>query len=539
MKHIIQKLGMIVAMLLSSLSASAYDFKVDGIYYKIVSLDELTCAVTNHGDNYNGIYNGDITIPSEVTINGRTLSVISIEQEAFSYCDGLTSVVIPNSVTEIGTRAFRYCYGLTSVTISNSVTEIGAETFAGCTGLTSVTIPNSVTKIGQNAFSYCTGLTSVSIPNSVTEILFGAFYDCTGLTSVDIPNSVTYLDGFTNCTGLTSVTIPNSVTKIGGSAFSNCTGLTSVTIPNSVTYLDGFTNCTGLTSVTIPNSVTYIGWGAFSGCTGLTSVAIPNSVTKIDNEAFKGCTGLTSLEILASVTKLEHHEFCECNSLESLTLPPSLVEISTDNDNASFLNCNNIKKLIILGDENSSKLTFKGCYIYKTEFSKHEEAIPFSNLKLEELYLGRVVKTDSYARASSLEAIKKITFGKYLKVVGSGLYGLINEIPTTAEIYCENPTPPSGATYFTNTQYISNVVYVPRESLEAYKQAEGWKNFWDIRAYDPASGIKDVSVDDVRADVFKVYNLAGMLVKETADKTEAYDLPAGIYIINGRKVAIR
>ena len=143
------------------------------------------------------------------------------------------------------------------------------------------------------------------------------------------------------------------------------------------------------------------------------------------------------------------------------------------------------------------------------------------------------------------DTLKKINFGKKIEdIIGEtnrsyNLYNNISSIPTTAEIYCENPTPPSGAEYFTDQQYISNVVYVPWEALEAYKQAEGWKNFWDIRPYDPASGIKDVSADDVRADVYKIYNLSGMLVKETADKTEAYDLPAGIYIINGRKVAIR
>jgi len=491
MKRIIQKLGMVVASLLSFLSASAYDFEVDGIYYNIVSLDELTCEVTKGG--YDKKYVGDITIPSEVSYKNKTLSIISIGYGAFSECTGLTLITIPNSVTKIDCAAFM-----------------------GCTGLTSIIIPNSVTEIGSNAF-----------------------YGCTGLTSVDIPNSVTEIDGaFSNCTGLTSVVIPNSVTEIGNETFSNCTGLTSVTIPNSVTKIGSwaFYDCTSLTSVSIPNSVTKIGVYAFEGCTGLTSITIPNSVREIGKYAFSDCTGLTSLEILASVTKLEHREFSECNSLESLTLPPSLVEISTDNNNASFLNCNNIKKLTILGDENVSKLTFKGTYY------SHYNLIPFSNLKLEELYLGRVIRWSEGFSNLSLSELKKITFGKYLNAVGDGndVYYKLSSIPTTAEIYCENPTPPSiGGNGFSNQQYISNVVYVPKESLEAYKQAEGWKNFWDIRAYDPASGIKDVSADVVHADVFKVYNLAGMLVKETADKTEAYDLPAGIYIINGRKVAIR
>jgi len=185
--------------------------------------------------------------------------------------------------------------------------------------------------------------------------------------------------------------------------------------------------------------------------------------------------------------------------------------------------------LIILGDENASKLFLAAD---KGDF------YPFSKLELEELYLGREV-VDSHHGYLSLSTLKKITFGKYLKVVGTGVYYNINKIPTTAEIYCENITPPYISNKFTTQQYISNVVYVPQEALEAYKQADGWKNFWDIRAYNPESGVEDVSIENVSAEVFRVYNLAGILVKETADKADICNLPSGIYIINGRKVAIR
>lgn len=112
-------------------------------------------------------------------------------------CTSLTSVEIPDTVTEIGEHTFAFCHTLTSVTIPDSVTRIGKSAFGGCSNLTSVTIPNSVTEMGAYVFDLCTSLTSVSIPNSVTEIGEGAFFSCTSLTSVSIPKSVKEIDEWT------------------------------------------------------------------------------------------------------------------------------------------------------------------------------------------------------------------------------------------------------------------------------------------------------------------------------------------------------
>ena len=92
------------------------------------------------------------TIPSSVTTIGGG---------AFTNCSGLTSITIPNSVTSIGYAAFSGCTGLTSVTIPNSVTSIGDNTFSGCSGLTTVMIGNGVNKIYYDAFANCVKLTDV------------------------------------------------------------------------------------------------------------------------------------------------------------------------------------------------------------------------------------------------------------------------------------------------------------------------------------------------------------------------------------------
>ena len=185
------------------------------------------------------------------------------------------------------------------------MTSIGDFAFYGCSGLTSVIIPNSVTSIGNYAFSRCSGLTSVTIPNSVTSIGEYAFEYCSGLTSITIPNSVTSIgrSAFANCSGLTSVTIPNSVTSIGSSAFANCSGLTQVTLNSNDIVSKSYSSSSTIGSIfgsqvkeyILGDDVTSIGSYAFRGCSGLTSIEIPNSVTSIGRYAFQRCSGLTEV----------------------------------------------------------------------------------------------------------------------------------------------------------------------------------------------------------------------------------------------------
>ena len=203
MKPIIQKLVTLTAMLLSMLTASAYDFEYNGMYFNIISTADLTCEITYKDGNYN-TYAGNVTIPSEVEYKGRTLTVTRI-QDAFRDCINLTSVTIPNSVPVIS--GFSNCTSLTSVNIPNSATDIFSYAFEGCTSLTAVNIPNSVTIISAYAFSGCSSLTTVNIPNSVTNIGWSAFADCSNLTAVNIPNSVIWIGAgaFYNCSQLSQV----------------------------------------------------------------------------------------------------------------------------------------------------------------------------------------------------------------------------------------------------------------------------------------------------------------------------------------------
>lgn len=166
----------------------------------------------------------------------------SIDHQMWNLHDYPSEITVPDGVTDV---TFIDMDGLTSVTLPNGMTEIGTCAFEKCTNLTRVIVPTSVTKIGYRAFAYCSGLTSIPISSGVTEI--GG-------------------EAFSNCTGLTNMTFPDNVTKIGNAAFSYCTNLTSVTIPASVTKIDmsAFYSCTNLKSVVIANGNAEIGELAFS-----------------------------------------------------------------------------------------------------------------------------------------------------------------------------------------------------------------------------------------------------------------------------------
>jgi len=215
------------------------------------------------------------------------LPVTSIGATAFMGCKSITSIVIPDSVTNIngmafGGGAFCECESLRSVTLPNNLKNIGGCAFLGCNSLTAITIPDSVTNIGENAFMSCKLLTDIVIPNSIKRISENAFMLCESLTVVTISEGVTHIDdsAFMSCESLKYVAIPNSVTNIGNRVFSNCTSLTNIDIPDSVINIDesAFYYCTSLKGITIPDSVTSIGKDAFDYCESLTIYSPRGSV---------------------------------------------------------------------------------------------------------------------------------------------------------------------------------------------------------------------------------------------------------------------
>ena len=406
----------------------------------------------------------DLVIPSDTT---------EIKAYAFEYCSSLTSVTIPDSVTAIGYEAFYNCSSLTSVYISDlsawcrinfgSYDEnplyYAKNLYLNNELVTDLVIPSDVTEINNYAFNNCSSLTSVAIPDSVTTIGSGAFSGCRSLTSVTIPDSVTTIgDGaFIDCSSLTSITIPDSVTTIGVDAFDGCTGelVVNCNIPDAYYDYRSVFYGSKFTSVTIGDSVTTIGWHAFSGCSSLTSVTIGDSVTTIGDWAFYNCSNLTSVTIGDSVTTIGYMAFWECSRLTSVTIPDRVTTIGDD----AFYNCSSLTSATI-----GNGVTTIGNSAFNDCSSLTSVTIPDS------------VTTIGSGAFSYCYSLTSVTIGDSVTTIGNSAFYLCYSL---SSVYCKAVTPPAGGSEIFYLNASGRKIYVPTESVEAYKSAQGWNEYAD------------------------------------------------------------
>ena len=357
----------------------------DGPEWEYEILDDQSVTIQGYLGNEK-----EIVVPSE--IDGH--AVKSIASWAFSCCSSISSVTIPESVTEIGYGAFLECSGLQSIILPSGITSIGEDVFEGCNSLViygysdsyveSYTKENNIPFVpldkeqnygnvlcggtcGENStyLLYDSGTLVISGSGEITRSYFSRNQE---IKMVIVNEGISSIGDFTfyNCRNLTSINLPSGIKDIGVTTFSGCSSMTSIevdntneyyssvegvlynkditnlvicpegkdkiTIPDSVTSIGAyaFENCSSLTEITLSSGITIIGDLAFAYCTSLSSIIIPETVTKIGGGAFYGCTSLSSITIPTSVTEIDWDAFRGCTSLRSITIPTSVTNIEKD-----------------------------------------------------------------------------------------------------------------------------------------------------------------------------------------------------------------
>ena len=206
--------------------------------------------------------------------------VVSLSNDCFKGCTGLTSVTLPNTLEKINTDCFYDCVSLTGITLNEGLKYIYPYAFFNCSSITSITIPSTFAGIGYFAFSRCSSLRSfygnfassdnrLLLSNGFIKDLEGGispyeaenipantalFFAPAGLTSYNLPNGIisTYVGSFSLCKQLTAISFPNTLQTIRDSSFVGCSSLQEIVIPSGVTSLglDSFGNCYSLSSIT-------------------------------------------------------------------------------------------------------------------------------------------------------------------------------------------------------------------------------------------------------------------------------------------------
>ena len=475
MKHKPTFFAVIMIALAIPQSVRAYDFSAMNassnyrtLYYNITS--DSTVEVTDY-NFYNRTISGLLKIPASVTYNGSTYSVTGIYGNAFSLCENITSLIIPETMLYLGETstqgtAFQGCTNIVSIQVDtnnpvydsrnncNAIVKTGQNKLVfGCT---TTIIPNTVECIGYGAFSHCSNLTSITLPNSITKLEPHSFSYCNRLKSINLPNGVDTIGymAFMSCDSLEEVVMTNHLKYLGSSAFWKCHHLTNISLSDSITTIPYglFEECTSLSSIVIPSNVTTIGQGAFQLCYNLQSIAIPSTINIIDKYTFNGCNNLQNITIPATVIRIEDYAFQGCSSLQSIIIPNAVTSIGK----YAFAGCTNINNLSF--GENISSIDNRAFYNCD---------------RISQIELPKKLKTIGQSCFSHCDSLVTVIMYDSLELIDGNTF---NSCPNLRAIYISTPIPPSIGMYTNSFQLHNSLltkIYVPCGTKSQYVTAWG------------------------------------------------------------------
>lgn len=473
----------IILSILLALSCFAISYANDDIwvnecpelkFHRVNTTDVEVVEWSNH--NYKSV-----EIPETIVYDGETLTVVGIGKNAFFDWTALETITIPRTVTYIGESAFYNCKALKDITVPNEVTVLAEGVFKDCSGLEYIHIPNSIIDINRYAMSGCCSLKEFTIPESVKTIGECAFYQCSAIEKITIPESVNSLGEcvFQGCLSLKEINLSHSIKEIPLGCFWECNSLETLVIPNNVEWWENNATekCSNLKNIIFEDGESPLVFGQKRRATTYTAFSndVPAEVyigRPISNFSTSGLGRKITKVICGSYFREIPMGFCKfCKELQEFT---SEYEISRIGESA-FYYCEKLTTLNI-----------------KKPIYTEIESNCFSNCELLE----------SFEIPSSVTSIGNAAFYNC-----KGLQK-ITAFPVIPPAYYYGEYDSDDSSYvFEGVDKKTCILVVPDESLALYKNADIWRDFFNIQS----SGIEDVVMDSENATPI-YYDLGGRVI---------------------------
>lgn len=361
---------------------------IDNIKYDLRTEENGAYVVENN-------YKGEVVIPAEIQVDGLTIPVIGIEEDAFYGCDDVICITLPDGLKVIEKSAFESMSQLTEIVIPDSVEYIGENAFSDCENLKKVVLPSQMKYLPADLFESCGALEEIEIPAGVKRIGDGCFAACEKLKHIVLPKGLEQIESraFHFCESLEEIHIPCSVKEIGEAAFYSCLSLKGIVLPEGIEYVpvDCFTMCQSLEHVEIPASVKMVEVGAFDltlykrngihyahdllvsvgrvdtpdGCLTIRSgigvvcdsavsdynntlrkVVCPASLRQIGRCAFRYSHNLEEVVLNEGLEFIDGGAFADCKKLRRIYIPSTVKRIETN----PFCGCDMLEEIVVSPD---------------------------------------------------------------------------------------------------------------------------------------------------------------------------------------------